>query len=207
MAETLFERYLDQLGKPLQYAMRNNFAQLPKLKGFEPYVRHQIRILEEFQMLPAAWLPLMQELSQAVESFEALSLAQKQQRMRHVHTLIDQMRDAVTQGAAASTPAPAAEPVSAEEPGRTPTPLPPRHPALPDAGNWPATPGRSETSSEPFQQSVQYLRGVGPKRAAFLAKLNLRTVNDLLWYLPTRYEDRRRLTPLGMLQVGQRQTF
>jgi hypothetical protein len=32
MTETAFERYLEQLGKPLQYAMRNNFAQLPKLK-------------------------------------------------------------------------------------------------------------------------------------------------------------------------------
>ena len=187
MAETAFERYLEQLGKPLQYAMRNNFAQLPKLKGFEPYVRHQIRALEDLNMLPAAWLPLLQSLSQAVQSFDTLSLTQKQERMRQVYDLIGQMRDAVTQAVSTPMPTPAAEPVKAAE-----------------SANVPA---RSETSSDPFQQSVQYLRGVGPKRAALLSKLNLHTVNDLLWYLPARYEDRRRLTPLGMLQVGQRQTF
>jgi len=54
---------------------------------------------------------------------------------------------------------------------------------------------------------VQYLRGVGPRRAALLAKLSLHTVGDLLWCLPVRYEDRRNLIPLGMLQVGTRQTF
>ncbi len=195
MAETSFERYLEQLGKPLQYAMRNDFAQLPKLKGFEPYVRHQIRALEALQMLPAAWLPLLQELSQAVESFDTLNLAQKQQRMRQVQDLIRHMRDAVAPAASSPAAAPAAEPAPAAAP--EPTVAPARTPA----------PARSETPSDPFQQSVQYLRGVGPKRAALLAKLNLRTVNDLLWYLPARYEDRRRLTPLGMLQVGQRQTF
>jgi ATP-dependent DNA helicase RecG len=205
MAETLFERYLEQLGKPLQYAMRNNFAQLPKLKGFEPYVRHQMRMLEDLQMLPAAWLPLMQELSQAVESFETLSLAQKQQRMRHVHTLIEQMRDAVTQGM--TVPAPDVEPMSVRKPKRPPTPRPLEPQALSAAGAMPAGSARSEVPADALQQPVQYLRGVGPKRAALLSKLNLRTVNDLLWYLPARYEDRRRLTPLGLLRVGQRQTF
>jgi ATP-dependent DNA helicase RecG len=61
--------------------------------------------------------------------------------------------------------------------------------------------------ADPLAQPVQYLRGVGPKRAALLEKLQLRTVNDLLWCLPLRYEDRRHPTPLGLLQVGRRQTF
>jgi ATP-dependent DNA helicase RecG len=207
MAEILFERYLEQLGKPLQYAMRNNYAQLPKLKGFEPYVRHQIRTLEALRILPAAWLPLLQELSQAVESFDTLSVTEKQQRMGHVHTLIGQMRDAVTQGGSTPAPPPAAVPAPAKTPRQMPTPHPSAHQVSSAAEALPEAPPRSETPSEPFQQSVQYLRGVGPKRASLLAKLNLRTVNDLLWYLPARYEDRRRLTPLGMLQVGQRQTF
>ncbi len=206
MVETPFERHLEQLGRPLQYAMRNNFAQLPKLRDFEPYVRHQLRTLENLSMLPAAWLPLLQELSQTVQGFDTLSLTHKQQRMREVHTLIAQMRDAVAQtGSTARPPAPEVSPPPPEPvPKITPPPGPsPAPQASPAAGR----PERSETPSDPFQQPIQYIRGVGPKRAALLAKLNLRTVNDLLWYLPVRYEDRRRLTPLGMLQVGQRQTF
>lgn len=38
---------------------------------------------------------------------------------------------------------------------------------------------------------IQYLKGVGPSRAAKLNKLNIFTVEDLLNYLPVKYEDRR----------------
>jgi len=50
--------------------------------------------------------------------------------------------------------------------------------------------------------AVQYLRGVGPARAALLARLGIRTVRDLLLHLPRRYEDRRHPTPLALLREG-----
>jgi ATP-dependent DNA helicase RecG len=37
---------------------------------------------------------------------------------------------------------------------------------------------------DPLQTPVQFLRGVGPKRAELLARIELRTVADLLWNLP-----------------------
>jgi ATP-dependent DNA helicase RecG len=37
---------------------------------------------------------------------------------------------------------------------------------------------------------VQYLKGVGPQRAAILGERGIRTAGDLLGYLPFRYEDR-----------------
>ncbi|MGI5900909.1 MAG: ATP-dependent DNA helicase RecG [Desulfitobacteriia bacterium] len=39
-------------------------------------------------------------------------------------------------------------------------------------------------------QNLQYLKGVGPRRAKLLAKLDLKTVEDLLRYWPRRYEVR-----------------
>jgi ATP-dependent DNA helicase RecG len=71
----------------------------------------------------------------------------------------------------------------------------------------PPPPGPSVPVADPLAQPVQFVRGVGPKRAALLKKLHVHTVNDLLWCLPTRYEDRRQLTPLGLLQPGRRETF
>ncbi|MFW5980027.1 MAG: ATP-dependent DNA helicase RecG [Halanaerobiales bacterium] len=38
--------------------------------------------------------------------------------------------------------------------------------------------------------SVQFVKGVGPKRAELLKKLNINTVKDLLYYFPRDYEDR-----------------
>ena len=58
-----------------------------------------------------------------------------------------------------------------------------------------------------LELEVRYLRGVGPGRAALLARLGVRTVGDLLRYCPRRHEDRRSIAPLGQLAVGQATTF
>src|SRR5579863_9687235 len=43
---------------------------------------------------------------------------------------------------------------------------------------------------DPLQTSVQMIKGVGPQRAELLAKRGIHTLEDLLAYLPFRYEDR-----------------
>jgi ATP-dependent DNA helicase RecG len=45
--------------------------------------------------------------------------------------------------------------------------------------------------------------GIGPQRAEVLAKLGLLTHEDLLHFVPRRYEDRRHLKPLSAAQEGQ----
>ncbi len=47
------------------------------------------------------------------------------------------------------------------------------------------------------------LRGVGPAVAERLKALGLETLQDLLFHLPLRYEDRTHLTPLAQLRPGQ----
>ncbi len=53
---------------------------------------------------------------------------------------------------------------------------------------------------------VKYLKGVGPARAQILASRGIHTVEDLLYYTPFRYEDRRRITRLRDLVPGQTAT-
>ena len=48
-----------------------------------------------------------------------------------------------------------------------------------------------------------YLKGVGPRRAEILAKRGLRTFEDLLGYLPFRYEDRIRFAKIREIAPGQ----
>jgi ATP-dependent DNA helicase RecG len=49
---------------------------------------------------------------------------------------------------------------------------------------------------------VKYLKGVGPQRAALLAERGIVTLEDLLYYLPFRYEDRVRFTAIREIQPG-----
>jgi ATP-dependent DNA helicase RecG len=57
-------------------------------------------------------------------------------------------------------------------------------------------------SSDPLQGSLQYLKGVGPRRAADLLRAGLTTVEDLLYRFPTRYEDRGHFQTIASLKPG-----
>jgi ATP-dependent DNA helicase RecG len=59
---------------------------------------------------------------------------------------------------------------------------------------------RRMMSQDPLETSVQYLRGVGPKRAELLAKLELRTVADLLWNMPRDFLDLTDVRPVERLE-------
>jgi ATP-dependent DNA helicase RecG len=52
----------------------------------------------------------------------------------------------------------------------------------------------------PLATALQFVKGIGPQRAKLLANLGLHTVEDALYYLPTRHEDRSQLTPLRSLK-------
>lgn len=54
---------------------------------------------------------------------------------------------------------------------------------------------------------VQYLKGVGPRLAQLFEKKSLYTAWDMLFNLPIKYVDRRRLYSVRDLPLGKRQTF
>jgi ATP-dependent DNA helicase RecG len=57
-----------------------------------------------------------------------------------------------------------------------------------------------------LSSEVKYLKGVGPARAELFASRGIRTVEDLLYYTPFRYEDRTRVTSIRDLVPGQTTT-
>jgi ATP-dependent DNA helicase RecG len=65
----------------------------------------------------------------------------------------------------------------------------------------------SRWCEEALERSPAVLPGVGPRRAEALARRGLRTIADLLFHLPTRYDDRRSLAKVAELSVGLRATF
>ena len=54
-----------------------------------------------------------------------------------------------------------------------------------------------------FETRLQYLKGIGEKRAAQFAKLGLFSVGALLRYYPIRYEDWSKITSIYEAPVGE----
>jgi len=71
-------------------------------------------------------------------------------------------------------------------------------------------PGAERSPIAPRDQGLatplQYVRGIGPARAKLLAKMGLETIEDALFHLPTRHEDRSRLVPLRSVTPGEART-
>jgi ATP-dependent DNA helicase RecG len=93
--------------------------------------------------------------------------------------------------------------------------MPDRAPPRPPTGGLRVgTPGSVTTRATPATalppppapelRPVTALRGVGDALAQKLAKLGIETVQDLLFLLPNRYEDRTHLVPIGSLRAGDR---
>jgi len=51
--------------------------------------------------------------------------------------------------------------------------------------------------------SIQYLKGIGPKRKKSFSDRNINTIEDLLYYFPRRYEDRTNFSNISDLIEGQ----
>ena len=63
-----------------------------------------------------------------------------------------------------------------------------------------------QASLDALSQPVQFIKGVGPKMAALLSRKGIATVEDMLYFLPRRYEDRRSVKTIAETVVGQRET-
>ena len=53
-----------------------------------------------------------------------------------------------------------------------------------------------------LDKPVQFLKGVGPRRAESLQRMGILTARDLLYHVPRRYDDASTITPIALAQVG-----
>ncbi|WP_216119409.1 ATP-dependent DNA helicase RecG [Clostridioides difficile] len=56
-------------------------------------------------------------------------------------------------------------------------------------------------------KDVQYIKGIGPKKADKLNKLGIFTLKDLLYYFPRQFEDRNNLKKIAQLEDGEKVTI
>src|SRR5438552_19051039 len=54
-----------------------------------------------------------------------------------------------------------------------------------------------------LDSEVQFVKGVGPRRASLFSSRGIRTVENLLLHIPKSYQDRASFVPLSSLRIGQ----
>ena len=95
-----------------------------------------------------------------------------------------------------------------QPPDNKSTPAPAPRPQRTVPGRAEAHPG-GVTSKRPIalNASLTVLAGVGPRHAAMLSRLGLKTLGDMLYNFPHRYEDYSQLKPIQDVFYGQKLTI
>ncbi|OGS19286.1 MAG: ATP-dependent DNA helicase RecG [Elusimicrobia bacterium RIFOXYA2_FULL_40_6] len=62
-------------------------------------------------------------------------------------------------------------------------------------------------NTNPLVNPVNFLKGVGPKKAKLLSKLGINTISDLLTYFPKEYDDRRIYKKIAELKEDEKTTI
>jgi ATP-dependent DNA helicase RecG len=103
---------------------------------------------------------------------------------------------------AAQPPGPAAEQIRPTHPN----PRPPKTRAETRSRSA-ETPGAQHSQTPAaLDAPLTVLQGVGPEHASMMAGLGLRTLGDMLYYFPFRYEDYSQLKPIKSLWYGEQVT-
>ena len=151
--------------RPINFASRNNFANLSKIKGLEKSLLQALEGLEQ-ELAPET----TSRIRALIQGLEALPFEEKKARLQEIKECL----------------------------------LASSSPSLPPFPEYPQDLATYKQFRGELEKPVQFLKGVGPKLATKLASREIQTIEDLLYFLPKAYEDRRRFTPIRQARVGER---
>lgn len=171
------QEWLDRIARPIEFASRDGCAHAKAVTNLGAFVSTQVLSALAQATYPKAIEARLLSLRDLFVDFEpALSAEEQRRRLQVAAQHIHSLRMAVQQQV-----------------------LPPHA-----SQGAPSQSVEVTTQARPplWNLSVQFIKGVGPKRTTLLQRLRIETVEDALWTIPWRYEDRSVMTPIGNLVPG-----
>lgn len=185
-------KIFEKIEAPLIFSSRNSYKNLSLVKDLEApmsvFLKKLISIEYSFQdnSSPAhdspegaAYRETLSGLRKTFSGFDGLTLDEKKERVERALIFVRELKNLY--------------------PGLSQSDLSKTLPAV-DAEN------KFSANPEKLSTPVQYIKGVGPKVADLLGRKGLKTIEDMLYFLPRRYEDRRSIKKISSAQIGDKET-
>lgn len=171
------QEWVDRIARPIEFASRDDYAHLKAVTNLSAFVSSQVLSALRHATYPKTVETRLMSLRDLFVDFEpALPVEEQRRRLEAAALHINELRTAVQQ-----------QPLQTQE-----------SPFQSVRDSEAKTSERSPIWNLP----VRFVRGVGPKRTNVLQRLRIETVEDALWTIPWRYEDRSVMTPIGNLVPG-----
>ena len=172
-----FQDWLDLVARPIEFATRDECAYLGTVKNLGSFVAEQVLSALANRVYPKTVEARLVSLRDLFVDFQrVLPPHEQRRRLQAAVVIVNALRHVARELPESLEPdMPRAVPES-------------RSNGVKQAGLW--------------NLPIRFAKGVGPKRVGLLQRWKIDTVEDALWTLPWRYEDRSVMTPLGELVPG-----
>ncbi|HNJ21213.1 MAG TPA: hypothetical protein PK589_16245, partial [Nitrospira sp.] len=160
------------MARPIEFACRDAYAHLPTVKNLDRFVSEQVIGALGERLHPRALEVELLSLRNLFVDFHAgLTAAEQQHRLTQALQLLRRLQ------------------------GQSPM----VHPSadLLEGGELVHTPVNIHSRQLSIESSIQFAKGVGPKRTLLLKRLGIQTIEEAIWTLPWRYDDRSTITPIA----------
>lgn len=174
---------LQKIENPLIFASRDNFKNLPHIKDLGKTILNLLSLLKSsLTSVPdAGFLRQTEELLAIFSDYDWQKLELKKNKIENANSILGKMKNIVISAKAGETTNPS------------------------DRQTIQRIADLKEALAK-LNLPVQYLKGVGPKMAARFAAKKIATVEDLLFFLPRTYEDRREIKKINRLEAEKIQS-
>jgi ATP-dependent DNA helicase RecG len=172
-----FQDWLDRVARPIEFATRDECAHLGAVKNLGSFVAEQVLSALANRVYPKTVEARLVSLRDLFADFQrVLPPHEQRRRLQAAVAIVNALRSVAR--------------------------------ALPESPESDMPRAVPESRSDGAKQGglwnlpIRFAKGVGPKRTGLLQRWKIDTVEDALWTLPWRYEDRSVMTPLGDLVPG-----
>ena len=175
---------LQKIERPLNFSSKENYRNLSHIKDLGKTLQRLLALLKD--AIPSLSsndsFKLLEELSEIFSDYDRQNMEIKKNKIKNALLLFEQLKIALD-----------SIPVSQ-----------PQH--FQDEKTLQRISDLKEAMAK-LNVPIQYLKGVGPKMAERFAAKKIATVEDLLYFLPRAYEDRREIKKINKLEPGKTQTI
>ena len=186
--QPLLHNAIQQIKKPLEYSAKNSFANIERVRDLEKTVSTWVERIDSAD-ITAHQKKMLLQFQLLFRQYDKKAVAEKIHVIQTAFDLLKQL-DTVIVDINEQTP----------EVEQQSQPFPPNF--RNEAHEPEALPKTTYDLSVP----IQYVKGVGPKRARLLKKLGVHTIEQALFFFPRRYEDRCRIEKIISLRPSNQPT-
>jgi len=178
---------LEKIKAPLLFSSRDSYMHLPMVKDLEATMRSFLKQLQSVSFRNAtqnetyaAYKSIISGLEEAIDGYDELPPGDKKERIEKALRILNELKAFVERHSFG---------ISSIQDEKKEQNL-----------------KNGEITLEKLSLPLRFVKGVGPKMASLLEKKGLKTVEDLLYFVPRRYEDRRTVKDIKSVSTGITET-